>query len=83
MVFEKQNVILNGARELAKVIAERDGRLKVQSLREVVVPREEPVVEDLISLSEVMEEEEDEEEGVMQLDAESPDTVVAVRLGSS
>jgi hypothetical protein len=70
-IWESTNVLVDGIRGLAKAIDCVDGRLKIMTSEEVVVPVEEAVVE---------EPEGDESLHGLQLDVESPDTVVAVNL---
>ena len=67
--WERADVVFEGIRGLAREVERVDGRLKARTLEEVVIPGEETI------------REEDEDEGhELQLDAESPDTVVAVEI---
>jgi hypothetical protein len=66
--WEQQGVVVEGVRGLAEALKKVDARLRITELESVVVESEETIVE------------EDEEGDGLQLDVESPDTVVAVSL---
>jgi hypothetical protein len=71
LAWERSDILISGIRGLAKAIEAVD-RLKAHPLEEVVVLGEEAIPE---------ETGEDDDEGHgMQLDVESPDTVVALKL---
>jgi hypothetical protein len=70
-IWERTDVLVDGIRGLAKAIDGVYGRPKIMALEEVVVADEEAVME---------EPERDESLHGLQLDVESPDTVVAVNL---
>lgn len=70
VAWERIDVIVSGIQGLAREVAARDGRLKLVPLERVVVDGEEDG--DLT--------EEFDEESSLQLDVESPDTVVAVDM---
>lgn len=92
IALHKHDIMLEGIRGLTEAVRKLDGRLAVQALEQVVVHvdvGEEEVddgaVVEVRELSSVdLDEdwdsviEEEEEEGVMQLDVESPDTVVGL-----
>lgn len=71
--WERTDLVIAGIRGLANELAERDGRLKVKPLDGVVIrPAEDTILE--------MDEETSlVSEHSMQLDVESPDTIVAVQ----
>jgi hypothetical protein len=72
LAWERSDVLVSGIRGLAKAIEAVDDRLKAHLLEEVVVLGEEAIPE---------ETGDDDDEGHgMQLDVESPDTVVALKL---
>jgi hypothetical protein len=73
MPFERTDVVVAGIQGLSKEVSKRDGRLSAGVLEEVVIGRSEA---DAVILEEP--EESGRGEQVFQLDAESPDTVVAV-----
>jgi hypothetical protein len=66
VVWERGDVVVDGIRGLANEVEKLDGRLKIRGLEEVVV-----------SPSRNEEIPENENDGAMQLDVESPDTIVA------
>jgi len=70
VAWERANVVVAGIRGLAKELERIDGRLKAKSLEEVVIDE---------TIHEVDEEASMSDHG-MQLDVESPDTVVAVEM---
>jgi hypothetical protein len=73
--WERTDVLVAGIRGLAREVELLDGRLKVKPLDQVISAEEETILEEA-------EEVEDAQEGGhgMQLDIESPDTVVAVDM---
>jgi len=71
LAWERSNVLISGIRGLANAIEAVDHRLKTRPLEEVVVFGEEAIPE---------EAGDDDEGHGMQLDVESPDTVVALKL---
>lgn len=86
-IWERSEVLLDGIRGLARAIDAIDSRVRVQSLEGVVVAEAGGGVGlggEAVIVEESGEGGEDEEEDHgMQLDVESPDTVIAVdrRLG--
>jgi hypothetical protein len=77
-IWERTEVLIDGIRGLAGVIDELDERIRVRALHEVVVALEEPSGEhEGIGEGEVVIEEEGHG---MQMDVESPDTIVAVDM---
>jgi hypothetical protein len=74
LYLERTDLVVKGIRGLAKEVAERDGRLTVKTLDEVVVGTAEETI------LEVDEETSLASEHGMQLDVESPDTIVAVEM---
>lgn len=78
LVLEKNDVLVEGIRGLAREVERVDSRLKVQALQEVVVaPVEEPIREEVELMTESEFDEYEESADGLQLEAESPDTVVA------
>lgn len=69
VAWERTEVVVEGIRGLAREVHSLDGRLKLAALEEVVVGG-----------GTILEEGEDEDHG-LELDVESPDTVVAVDMG--
>jgi len=79
LVWERSEVLVEGIRGLARAIVQVDSRLKVQALQEVVVvPVEEPIREEVEVMTESEFDEYDGSVDGLQLEVESPDTVVAV-----
>lgn len=74
LVFERPNVIIEGIRNLAKAVKKVDGRLEIKPLEAVVVGDDshEAILE---SANEDAEGDMEEDHG-LQLDVESPDTVI-------
>jgi hypothetical protein len=84
VAWEREDVIIAGVRGLASAVAKVDQRLRLGELEEVVVGdnAEDAIVEEVEVQAEGELEVGDEHgnEHGMQLDVESPDTVVAVEL---
>lgn len=80
VAWERGDVIIRGIRGLASAVAKVDERLKLGELEEVVIVdvAEDAILEEADPDLEVGDELGDEHG--MQLDVESPDTVVAVEL---
>ncbi|KUJ17726.1 alpha/beta-hydrolase [Mollisia scopiformis] len=75
-IWERSEVLVAGIRRLARAMDALDARFRVRPLDEVVVAPDDGVI-----VEEREIEEEDEEEGHgMQMDVESPDTIVAVDM---
>lgn len=74
VMLERTDLVVSGIKGLAKEVAERDGRLMIKTLDEVVVGTAEHTI------LEVDEETSLVSEHGMQLDVETPDTVVAVEM---
>jgi hypothetical protein len=70
LIWERSEVVIDGIRGLAREVERLDGRLMARDLQEVVIGQETIAEEGVI----------DEEDHGMQLDVESPDTVVAVEM---
>jgi len=73
-IWERSDVLLEGVRGLARAVDAIDPRIRIPPLEEVAIAREVGG-----GLEDVAEGEEDEEHG-MQMDVESPDTIVAVDM---
>ena len=76
--WERTDVLITGIRGLAREIDLLDSRLRVKPLEQVVIAEEE-VIPEGVEEAEAAEEHQEGEHG-MQLDVESPDTVVAVAV---
>ncbi|KAE9364490.1 alpha/beta-hydrolase [Stipitochalara longipes BDJ] len=73
--WERTDVLVAGIRGLAREIDLLDSRLRVKPLDQVVIAEEEVIPEEAEEVEAVAED-----EGGMQLDVESPNTVVAVDM---
>jgi len=73
--WERTDVLVAGIRGLAREVDLLDGRLKVKPLSQVVIAEEETIPEETEDIADTQEGEHG-----MQLDVESPDTVVAVDM---
>jgi hypothetical protein len=84
VVWERGDVLVDGVRGLAREVERLDPRLKVRELDAVVVHGGETILEEAEGEGEVQGggEHVQEQEHGMQLDVESPDTVVAVDMSS-
>jgi hypothetical protein len=76
IAWERKDVVVEGVRGLAKAVQRLDARLRIGELEEVVIHAtpEEPILEEAAPNPAA------EEDHGLQLDVESPDTVVAVEL---
>ena len=73
VAWEREGVVVEGVRGLAEAVGNADGRLRIGELEGVTVDTavaEEAIVEEVVQ----------EEDHGMQLEIESPDTVVAVQF---
>ena len=70
-------MVVEGVRGLAKAVARVDPRLTIKELEEVIVAAD---VEETILEQVEPEQEGEEDEYGLQLDVESPDTVIAVKF---